>query len=715
MIKMTLDKTEILQVPKILKQFSSRKLFIAFYCMFFVSPFALIFIYELSGLFDFDFLIEKISLINWLVVLLFLICLAVFLIIKIKKIKKMVRFDASEAEFHSAYKSLYFLPVDIILISTIYTLVLPNILLFDVYSDSFYLVDFDSIIFAHILSFAFINGLVSIGLLFGLKTLWSPLSLFGLSKSQEIFDKHTRKTRIYNFLMHRNFEIIIPVLVLLFTVSFFGAKANRNSLEQHKLKLMRKAVNISSDIDGIANMIPKTQTQPIDRRNILSPELIDFINLFCDENEFDLFFVFDAGDSIILEFPMRYKFAKKIQSLYDENIGDAYFNCFLKLDKVLPSRNYSASKLKSKSGNFTFIVFRKYEKNSGYLWNAILFAVLFAFIILALHLPLNNRTVRKGFNDVLDGMKEISEGRIDLDNLEIYSPSDMGILTENFNKMLSSLGKISEILSKISQGNLTLKINTNGEIYDVIRKLIDSSRFTVTQIASSTTQLSSAVEEFASTTIEIGRATSGQAASIEELRASMGNLSSSSSGIAEYSQKVYKDSLRTTENVELVMQRLSELVQHNQRIVEFLEAVKEISDRSDLLALNASLEASKAGEAGKSFTLVATEMRRLAELVLDSVDGIKQLVLDIRASSQASVLATEEGQKLAYQMNNSSKEITKLTGMQKEGTTQVEKTLEEGANTLKETAIAIDELNNSAQDLLQLAENLKNVLMDYKL
>ena len=84
-----------------------------------------------------------------------------------------------------------------------------------------------------------------------------------------------------------------------------------------------------------------------------------------------------------------------------------------------------------------------------------------------------------------------------------------------------------------------------------------------------------------------------------------------------------------------------------------VEVIDEIADRSDLLALNAALEGAKAGEAGRGFSIVAAEMRRLAENVMESTKEIKNLITEIRESTHAAKEASDgnkreasEGEKL---------------------------------------------------------------------
>src|SRR5690606_16131120 len=78
--------------------------------------------------------------------------------------------------------------------------------------------------------------------------------------------------------------------------------------------------------------------------------------------------------------------------------------------------------------------------------------------------------------------------------------------------------------------------------------------------------------------------------------------------------------------------QITALRRHTASIGELLQTIGEIANRSDLLALNGSLEATRAGEAGRGFSLVATEMRRLAERVTGTVEDVRGRVEQIEVS-----------------------------------------------------------------------------------
>ena len=163
---------------------------------------------------------------------------------------------------------------------------------------------------------------------------------------------------------------------------------------------------------------------------------------------------------------------------------------------------------------------------------------------------------------------------------------------------------------------------------------------------------------------------------------------------------------RTRATTGSTAERIAELSGHAGRIAEILEVIREIADRSDLLALNASLEGTRAGEAGRGFTLVAAEMRKLAERITASVHDIKELVADVRASVSATVMATEESTKLAEGTTESARQISFVTQQQRSGTEQAGTSMRDVATMISQSLSATQEIRSLAGTLKQQADGL---------
>ena len=135
-------------------------------------------------------------------------------------------------------------------------------------------------------------------------------------------------------------------------------------------------------------------------------------------------------------------------------------------------------------------------------------------------------------------------------------------------------------------------------------------------------------------------------------------------------------------------------------------ALSALADRSDILALNAALQGSRAGEAGRGFVLVAEEMRRLAESVVAFVVQIQDLVKRVEAARETTAQATLAGVSLAGETRNSAERIRLTSRQQKGGTEAVTQSMDAVTELIthskagaEECARALEELGRRASEL----------------
>ncbi len=201
-----------------------------------------------------------------------------------------------------------------------------------------------------------------------------------------------------------------------------------------------------------------------------------------------------------------------------------------------------------------------------------------------------------------------------------------------------------------------------------------------------------------------------EAAAVAETRRSMETLLDSAQQIADRSSEVLGNAERSTNGSQQIAARIGTLNEMAEKVTELLSIILQIADKADLLALNASLEGTRAGDAGKGFALVAAEMRRLAENVVDSVSSIRLLMKDMREASQAAVQASQEGTKSSTATTHSAREIALLTQEQRQATEQVIASMDEMGDILDHTLKGIQRTTSSAERLTVLASHLVQVV-----
>jgi methyl-accepting chemotaxis protein len=201
-----------------------------------------------------------------------------------------------------------------------------------------------------------------------------------------------------------------------------------------------------------------------------------------------------------------------------------------------------------------------------------------------------------------------------------------------------------------------------------------------------------------------------EAAFVDETRRAMDGLVESASAISTSASAVLERAELSATASRTIASRISELNAQALKITDVSDVIRGIADKSDILALNASLEGSRAGEAGRGFALVGTEMRRLAETVMDAVRQIKQLANEIREVSQAAVLATEEGQKIAAETTQTSRQITLITSQQRTATEQVTQSVDEIQQFTRQAVNGAKQSRAAAADLLRTTGQLNLLL-----
>ncbi len=293
-------------------------------------------------------------------------------------------------------------------------------------------------------------------------------------------------------------------------------------------------------------------------------------------------------------------------------------------------------------------------------------------------------------------------------------------------------------------------------LLDGFSRVIDTLRTFVREMNEAALRLSSSANEVLAASTQHESSSTEQAAAIHETTATMEELKHASAQIAENAGSVARVAEETLNSARsgrgaiaefiqamqqiradglAVSESITKLLRRVERIGTVVEVIDEIADRSDLLALNAALEGSRAGEAGKGFSIVAAEMRRLAENVLDSTKEIKNLITEIReataaaaTAADASRQATESGERLGsvaanavegilngvQETSDAARVINLATQQQRTATEQVVASMGEIEDVTRQTTQASKQATSAAAELTQLATRLSELIRRFK-
>jgi methyl-accepting chemotaxis protein len=325
--------------------------------------------------------------------------------------------------------------------------------------------------------------------------------------------------------------------------------------------------------------------------------------------------------------------------------------------------------------------------------------------------------VLRPLHDITRAVQQITEvGKLDeVATVPVTQNDETGVLATKFNELVDTLRGLSAAAGALAQGDLEIRIAGDGDVATAFRAMIESLGRIVRQIHETSILLAAAATEIYASSQEQEAAAASQSTAMAEIRQTMESLFEAAAHVAESVRGVLSNAERTLETTDRMVVRIGDLTTHAGRIGEILETIRDISDRSDLLALNGALEASRAGESGRGFGLVAGEMRRLAERVMSSVHDVRSLVGDIRASGSSTMMATEDSKKLAASTTDAARQITMVTQQQRSGTEQVLQSVREIAETLAQSVAAMAQSRSSAEQLKSQADKLSGLVRAFRI
>ncbi len=268
---------------------------------------------------------------------------------------------------------------------------------------------------------------------------------------------------------------------------------------------------------------------------------------------------------------------------------------------------------------------------------------------------------------------------------------------------------------RIATGDLSGTVDRDSEVSDVIASMLDGLRGLVEQIQENASRVASASGEIAAMAQQQEVSAVEQGGAIEETRRTLAAMVEASAQIADSARGVADNAQSTLENAQRITTRIHTLAGHTQRITEILEIIKDVANKSELLALNAALEGTKAGEAGRGFSLVASQMQRLAESVMESVKDVKELTANIREATNATALATEDATRLAGETTDAAQRIRSITEQQSTSTQQVTSAMDDIAEATHQGAAGTNQTLQAVRELSTIADRLNEYVGRFEL
>jgi methyl-accepting chemotaxis protein len=322
--------------------------------------------------------------------------------------------------------------------------------------------------------------------------------------------------------------------------------------------------------------------------------------------------------------------------------------------------------------------------------------------------------LNRSFAELTNQLRRLTVKAHIIANDQLYNPALdeelPGELGDAFGMMVHNLRTLTGRANEIARGDLTSSVDGDGDLTNAFNSMVTGLRQLVEEIMRSALQVASSTEEMLQVMRQHEASAHDQAERIGRAQRTVEELLVSADSIADSAHQVFQAAEDTRDQSRHIGLRIEELNQFSSRISEILKLIKSIADRSDLLALNASLEGARTGEAGKGFALVANEMRRLAENTKESVGSIKLLVDDIQGSTKATATACREGLVRSEDTTHAALNIKVVTRDQRENTDLVNQAMEDLAGLVTHSVSGIRQVSVAASELASLSESLRELV-----
>jgi len=302
-------------------------------------------------------------------------------------------------------------------------------------------------------------------------------------------------------------------------------------------------------------------------------------------------------------------------------------------------------------------------------------------------------------------MKHLAEGGLDISIPSLERKDEVGAMAKAVQVFKDNAQRVRDMETE----QTALKLKTETERKDAMGRVANDFEATIGEIVKVVWSASSEIETAASTLTKFATSTQGLSANVAAASSqSSTNVSSAAAAseqmaasVAEIGRQVeeaQKIACSAVEQADRTNQRVAALSQAATRIGEVVKMINEVAEQTNLLALNATIEAARAGEAGRGFAVVASEVKALAAQTAKATDEIASQITQMQTATGDSVSAIKEIGATIARISEISSAIAVAVEEQGAATHEIARNVQEAASGAQEVTDSIAEVNRGAVD-----------------